>query len=285
MSVRIGIIGTDGGSKSGHAVEICKIISERADAEVAAIFGEDKECTKQLYETGTVRAVAENTEELLKSADAVMILNRDGRNHMKYAMPFIEKGIPVFIDKPMTCDIGEAEALAEAAKRNNTIVMGGSYMKYSPAIAELKSGLENMGDIQSGYFSFPIFLNSEHGGLHFYSHHLIEEMVEVFGEKVQYITSELTGGKLTAIAHYPDFPVIMNYSVTYPAFYAAVYGSGASMTKALSADGLDGVQVDKFIKAVQSGRSDFDCERLVYAVKISCALERAVRENKRIKID
>ena len=98
MSVRIGIIGTDGGSKSGHAVEICRIISGRTDAEVSAIFGEDKECTKQLYETGTVLSIAETPEELAAVSDAVMILNRNGRKHIKYAMPFLEKGIPVFID-------------------------------------------------------------------------------------------------------------------------------------------------------------------------------------------
>lgn len=285
MAVKIGIIGTDGGSKSGHAVEICKIIAGRADAEVTAIFGEDSECTRELYETGTVRSIANTPEELAASADAVMILNRDGRKHKKYALPLLEQGMPVFIDKPMTCDIGGAVEIVDTAKRNNAVLAGGSYMKYSPGIAALKNGLGEIGNIQSGYFSFPIFLNSEHGGLHFYSHHLIEEMLEVFGEGIESISASVTACKLTAVAHYPDFPVIMNYSVAYPAFYAAVYGDRTSMTQALSADGLDAVQVDKFIRAVREGRSDFDCGRLVTAVKISCALERAIRENARVEIE
>lgn len=285
MSVRIGIIGTDGGSKSGHAVEICRIISGRTDAEVTAIFGEDKECTKQLYETGTVLSIAETPEELAAASDAVMILNRDGRKHIKYAMPFLEKGIPVFIDKPMTCDVGEALMLHNAARKNNAILMGGSYMKYSEGIAELKKGLSEVGNIQSGYFSFPIFLNSEHGGLHFYSHHLIEEMLEVFGDGVEYISAELTGGKLTATAHYKNFPVIMNYAVAFPAFYAAVYGEKTSMTKNISTDGLDAVQADRFINAVKCKKSESDCGgRMVSAVKISCALEKAIKENRRINI-
>lgn len=128
-------------------------------------------------------------------------------------------------------------------------------------------------------------MNSEHGGLHFYSHHLIEEMLEVFGDDVEYISAELTGGKLTATAHYKNFPVIMNYAVAFQAFYAAVYGEKTSMTKNISTDGLDAVQADRFINAVKCGKSESNCGgRMVSAVKISCALEKAIKENRRINI-
>lgn len=286
MPVRIGIIGTDGGSKSGHAVEICRIIADKSrDAYVAAIYGEDTECTRELYETGTVKRIAETPEEMLPNIDAVMILNRDGRKHMKYAMPFLEKGIPTFIDKPLACSIQDALRIKETSEKNNTLLMGGSYMKYASGIIKMKEEIKNIGKILSGYFSFPIFLNSEHGGLHFYSHHLIEEMLTVFGKDAEYISTSLTKGKLVATAHYPEFPVIMNYAVAYPAFYGAAYGTKGSVTEKLSADGLDAVQIDLFIKAVQSGTAEDSCGNLLSAVRLSCAIERSIRENRAVKAE
>ena len=148
-----------------------------------------------------------------------------------------------------------------------------------------KEEIKNIGKILSGYFSFPIFLNSEHGGLHFYSHHLIEEMLTVFGKDAEYISTSLTKGKLVATAHYPEFPVIMNYAVAYPAFYGAVYGTKGSVTEKLSADGLDAVQIDLFIKAVQSGTAEDSCGNLLSAVRLSCAIERSIRENRAVKAE
>ena|GEM_PF-6546981 len=107
----------------------------------------------------------------------------------------------------------------------------------------------------------------------------------MFGDDVEYISAELTGGKLTATAHYKNFPVIMNYAVAFQAFYAAVYGEKTSMTKNISTDGLDAVQADRFINAVKCGKSESNCGgRMVSAVKISCALEKAIKENRRINI-
>lgn len=68
--------------------------------------------------------------------------------HTEIALPFIERGIPTFIEKPLTTTLKDALRLARAAQRGKTPVFVGHIHLYNPAYAAVKKLLPRIGDIR-----------------------------------------------------------------------------------------------------------------------------------------
>ena len=59
--------------------------------------------------------------------------------HYKYSKQSLLAGKDVYVEKPITLDIKEAEELVELAKKQNKILMVGHLLHYHPAITKIKS--------------------------------------------------------------------------------------------------------------------------------------------------
>ena len=53
--------------------------------------------------------------DLFGKVDAVLIESVDGSVHRERAMPFLERGMPTFVDKPFACSLADARAMADVA--------------------------------------------------------------------------------------------------------------------------------------------------------------------------
>ncbi len=285
--IRIGIVGTDGGTMNGHALHVCNILnSDRyCDVTISGLYGENAEETKSLAELQNVSYIANNPSDLIGKVDAVMIMFRDGNKHLSYAKPFLDAGIPVFVDKPFTCTVADAEELIWNAKQGGSLLCGGSYVKYAPALEELRKKVTVDRDhILSGYLSFPVLLESPYGGIHFYSHHAICELIFVFGPEIKAISSTVTNGKLVVVAQYQDFPVIINYASLHGVFHAGLYfDDKPSIMKDLDEAGCDVYQCDRFLDMVRTGAGD-ESNELLLSVKLSNAIEQSIQTGKSISI-
>lgn len=284
--LKIGILGADGGDKSGHAREICKILSNsKYDVELTGIYGDEPEETRALAASQHIPRIIEKPEELLGEADAVFVLPRDGNRHLAYAMPYIEAGVPVFVDKPFACTTEDAKKMISAAKKSGSVLCGGSYVKYTPEIREMKQVIPKSAPVSSAYFSFPLYIDNPYCGIHFYSHHLISEMLNVFGYGVKTISAMKTENKVTATAQYENFPVIMNYAANNSGLHAAVYfEDGSSLMKTVQLAGADALQCERFLEAVQTGKGD-ETEELLMSTVISNALQESLKTEKKVIIE
>ncbi|MBQ4518759.1 MAG: Gfo/Idh/MocA family oxidoreductase [Clostridia bacterium] len=285
--IRIGMIGSDGGVQSGHAIGLCRILNNgnHPDVTITGIFGDNEEETRAIAEEQNIPFIAKTPEELVGKVDAVMIMPRDGGKHLAYAKPFLEAGIPMFVDKPFTCSVHDAEEFVALAQKSGSLLCGGSYVKYASVLAEIREQVDTTEEmIMSGYVSFPIQLQSPHGGMHFYSHHIIGCMLKAFGHDVEAVSASLVNGKLVAIAHYKKFPVIMNYASSYSGLHAGVYFDiSPAIMKPLDYEGYDEKQCDLFLDMVRTGKGD-ETEELLLSVKISCAVEEAMKTGKTIRL-
>lgn len=73
-------------------------------------------------------------EELLaqpKLADVLIIATQD-RDHIRYALPALQKGYHLLLEKPISTDIDECIALKEAARRYERTVMVCHVLRYAP---------------------------------------------------------------------------------------------------------------------------------------------------------
>ena len=91
----------------------------------------------------------DHSEMLAQGYDAVAIAT-PAHTHFAIAKEAMESGCDVFIEKPMTLDPEEAEALVKLGEEHEKVVMVGHLLLYQPAIAYIKEALER-GDIGKVY--------------------------------------------------------------------------------------------------------------------------------------
>ena len=78
-------------------------------------------------------------QELLKlDLDGVMI-HVATKAHMEIAELFLEKGIPVYMDKPLTEDVYHSATLYQLAQSKGVLMMAGFNRRFAPTIQNLKS--------------------------------------------------------------------------------------------------------------------------------------------------
>lgn len=83
--------------------------------------------------------------------DGVLIAT-PASTHAKIALPFIRAGVPVFIEKPMTTSLQDAQKIAQTAKKSGTLVMIGHVHLYNPAYLKAKELVKKAGKIK--YLAF-----------------------------------------------------------------------------------------------------------------------------------
>jgi predicted dehydrogenase len=67
------------------------------------------------------------------------IISTPSSLHLEHAKPFISKGIPLLIEKPLTSDYSSDEELFKLARRNNSFLKCGLIELYNPIIEELSN--------------------------------------------------------------------------------------------------------------------------------------------------
>ncbi|MFH1684305.1 MAG: Gfo/Idh/MocA family oxidoreductase [Candidatus Margulisiibacteriota bacterium] len=78
--------------------------------------------------------------------------------HFQIAKECLEKGKHVFVEKPITLEVGEAVQLAKLAKQNRKRLMVGHLLLYHPAVIELKRLIEK-GELGDIYYIYTQRLN------------------------------------------------------------------------------------------------------------------------------
>ena len=106
--MRIGLIGTE----SDHAVDFLRMLNamERSPGDrIVAIWGEDEARTQDVAQKFGAVSVKQRPEDVAGEVDAALLVSRYGSLHLSHALPFVTKGLPVFIDKPLACSLGDAD--------------------------------------------------------------------------------------------------------------------------------------------------------------------------------
>lgn len=204
------------GCENSHANSFLDFIYKDklyTDVEVVGVYSHDEEAAKKLNETYGVY-VMKSYDELVGKVDGVINTARHGDNHYKYCKPYIKSGVPMFVDKPITCSEEDAINFMKDCKSNNVKVCGGSMLVHANVVKEYKTIVENKsnGDIIGASFRAPLQLNSQHGGIFFYIQHLISMITEVFGYYPNEITALRNGISVTSIFNY-DTCNVVGYAV------------------------------------------------------------------------
>ena len=126
-------------------------------------------------------AFVETPERLIGQVEAVMIESQQGSRHLERARPFLEAGVPTFVDKPFAGNVGEAEAIIALAEKHNAPLMSASALRYAVEVQEALRLREDYGAILSADVWTACALHNGNPGLLHYGVHGVEMLYALMG--------------------------------------------------------------------------------------------------------
>ena len=130
--IKIGVIGV--GHLGQHHAKHYKAISM---ADLAGVYDTDKAQRETIANRYKTKAYS-SLDEMLESAEAVSIVTPT-QEHVTIAETCISRGKHVFIEKPITKTVEEAELLISLANKNKVVLQVGHIERFNPALGPLKN--------------------------------------------------------------------------------------------------------------------------------------------------
>ena len=102
-------------------------------ATVSCIWTQEESISRKIADTVYIDKVCESLQEMAKEVDGVLLARDDSENHFIHAVPFLEKGIPIYIDKPLSTEVINAKRILSKQCWNGQ-VFSCSAMRYDKDI-------------------------------------------------------------------------------------------------------------------------------------------------------
>ena len=272
------------GCENSHANNFLKYIKDNpefSDLEVVGVYSDEKEPPEKLREQFGVPIMKDYTDAVGK-IDGLVITARHGDNHYKYAKPYIESGIPMFIDKPITISEDEALTFMRELKSSGVRITGGSSLKHADVIYELKAkaAAEEGGKTVGGVARAPLSPDSPYGGFYFYAQHLVEMICEVFGrypKSVKALKSDVTR---TVVFRYDGFDVTGLFCDTSWEYFAVRYSEKENQGGTVTLTNAFNREFDEFYKLLLGEEQRISYDDFISPVYIMNAIERSLLSGK-----
>jgi predicted dehydrogenase len=91
--------------------------------------------------------IVSKPEDVIGHVDAAIISTDDGDDHIRRVKPFIEAGLPVFVDKPMATNVADLRQFIRWHEAGATI-LSTSGMRYAPAMRLSEAQSTTLGDLR-----------------------------------------------------------------------------------------------------------------------------------------
>ncbi len=286
--IKIGIVGSD----NTHAERFSEITNLENPpkglhvdgARVVAIYGEEEQRTKEVAEKGKIPRIVADPKEMIGLVDAVMVVFRHGDKHYPYARPFIEAGIPTFVDKPLAIKVADAEAMIELADKKGTLLTSFSTLRYAQKTVKFIEETKKIAPLTAGLSTGPADRESEYGGLPFYGIHAVELLLATFGYDVESVLAverqknilasvKYKTGALTAICFLGNASYV---------FHLVAYGKEGYLDHFVDASTcyVDGLKV--FLDMINTGKKPLSNEQLILPVRLLEAIEQSLLKGEEI---
>jgi predicted dehydrogenase len=284
IMIKIAFIGCD----STHTEAYAKLFNFESSplygkAVVKSIYGESLKQANEKAKILKIEKVADSLESAILDVDLVMVIGRFGESHYKPAAEIIRKRIPVFVDKPFTVDINEANKLIDLSRHFNTKLCSSSPLRFAKEVLESKEELKKLsGDLLSINVSVPanctdLGPDPRLNNSFFYGIHGIEILLELIGSDILNIDYQYHKSKITVIITTSDKKNhILNLFTDVSEFYwLDIHSKKRSIHLNIQLDESYYLNVAKFlINDFISGKKTIDVESTLLAVKILDHIEK-----------
>lgn len=142
-------------------------------AQVTHIWTDDPEDAVRVAKASLIPNVSSRPEDVIGEVDAVIVATDKGHEHALRCRPFVEAGIPVFVDKPLVDNEQDLRLFASWIEQGKPILSSSS-MRYSKEFAPYRESTNNLGKVRFATITTP--KSWERYGIH-----ALEAIYPIFG--------------------------------------------------------------------------------------------------------
>jgi virulence factor len=293
--IRFGLVGTNT-SHTGVFATIFNGSAERPPAldggKVVAIWGDpaaDAQALQKQRKLSDARGLAsqhqidrvvDDPTEMIGQIDAVLVVDDTGLGaaHGRLAQPFIAAGIPTFIDKPMSLDLGEAVRLFDLAAQHGTPLMSASALRFAREVDDLRQRVASIGALSSVVSVGP-------GDWYNYGVHAVEMYQSVVGLGARWVHRFADGERDIAVVGYDTGPsaVVETLRDAAYVFHLVAYGAhGWAECEVADADAFYTGLMAATLQMVRSGEAPVTRAQTLEVLAVLHAGERSAQTGERV---
>ncbi|WP_127583037.1 Gfo/Idh/MocA family oxidoreductase [Paenibacillus koleovorans] len=121
---------------------------------VTHVWTDDPRDAELVAQAALIPHIASRPEDVIGQVDAVIIATDKGHEHVERCRPFIEAGLPVFVDKPLVDNEEDLRTFVRWVSEGKTILSSSS-MRYSKEYAPYRLSTHNLGAIRFATITTP----------------------------------------------------------------------------------------------------------------------------------
>ncbi|MEZ6046488.1 MAG: Gfo/Idh/MocA family oxidoreductase [Planctomycetaceae bacterium] len=141
--------------------------------------------------------IVASPQALLDKVDGVLILSLSGERHWERARPFLEAGMPTYVDKPFACSVSDAQEMAALAQSQSTLLFSSSGIRFVNEIRHFQQHQDLYGPLHGCLCYGPAKRAEGNPGLFHYGIHTVEMLYTLMGTGCQSVsTNSQTGCEL-----------------------------------------------------------------------------------------
>lgn len=288
---RLGIIGSD----NSHAETFSKLANLGAlegthysDVRVTHIYGTDPERTRQVADAGNIGHVVSKAEDMIGKVDGVLCVWRHGAKHLADTLPFLEAGIPAFVDKPLATTVEDATKLVTAAEHAGVGFTSFSTLRFADSMIAFNAEVsETAGELTAGVSTCPVDLESEYGGAFFYGIHAVEMMHAVWGYGCQSVCAHAHNKNVMAVCRFESGPLVTVNLLGDAAhvFHVGAFGRKGNLASLIDSSSGYRTGLKVIVDTLRLNEWPLTREQLLEPVKIMSALLKSLDEGREVRLD
>lgn len=157
-------------------------------ATVTHVWAQSRDIANHIAQGSLIEHVVDDYHEMIGHIDGVLLARDDAQNHLEMSKPFLQAGLPVYIDKPIALSLQELENIFSHSQYDGQI-FSCSALRYAQEL-QIDGDRADLGDISHIHATVPKKWDT-------YAVHIIEPVLMAIGadSKIRDVRSTQTAGK------------------------------------------------------------------------------------------
>jgi len=248
------------------------------DAAVTHVWTQDPDETKRLQAACMIPHSVDSVGDFVSAGvDAVIIARDDPETHASMAMPLLEAGLSVFVDKPLTLDAAELDGFRPYLERGK--LMSCSGLRYARELDGPRANLDRYGTLR-------LIRGAVINGWDKYAIHLLEAVSEMLPGRVATVTPLPSHHASVALTWTSGVLFQLDALGAVPkTFQVDIFGSDARSTHEI-ADNFSAFRrtLYRFLTMVRTGESPIDPEETTHILDVIRAGKHALETGESVPI-
>jgi len=239
---------------------------------VQAIWDPDPDEARRVAKLANIPEVLPEASDAIGRVDGVMLCDDITMQHQKRARPFLEAGVPTFIDKPLSPDPAEAAEIIGLAWESGGPLMSCSALRYAKELRDARERIAALGKIRCATGTAP-------NELVFYGIHALELVHTVLGPGVEWVQNIGEGDTALVRCAYPEGTSIMLQVLGtggWPGMHGCFFGQkGGVHVEVEDGAAYYGNMITVFARMVETRKMPIPLETTLEIIRILAAGRRS----------